>query len=217
MPESFKNLHASEMLLSLKEIRNVFEICLQNWIMKADILRPIYDLYFGTLYNAEMYLQHEFLSLTQALESYHRRTKHNYNLSKDEYKIKLQDILKTVPENHRVWLKNKLLYGNELTLRERLVEILGQLKDIASIYIDNNRKFINDLLNTRNYLTHFDKNLEKKATSGKELYTLTQKIKFLLEICFLVEMELPTETVKKLISRNYRYQFLKRNIISGHS
>ncbi len=217
MPESFKKLHALEALFALKDIRNIFEMCLRNWITKADILRPVYDLYFGTLYNSEMYLQHEFLTLTQALESYHRRTKNNYKLPEDEYKMKLQDILKAVPENYRVWLGNKLVYGNEPTLRERLVEILGQLKDISGILIEDNDKFADNVVNTRNYLTHYDKSLEEKAKFGEKLYVLVQKIKFLLEICFLVELELPAETVKKLVSRNHRYQFLKRNIISGHS
>ena len=68
-----KTLLPFDMLFTFKDISNRFEIFLRNWFEKADLLKPICDLYFGTLYNPHMYLEHRFLSLIQAIESFHQR------------------------------------------------------------------------------------------------------------------------------------------------
>jgi len=39
-----------------------------------------------------------------------------------------------------------------------------------NIYIKDISELIEDTVNTRNYLTHFDKKLEKKAKHGIDLY-----------------------------------------------
>ena len=78
-------LYPYDMLFTFKDISDRFEILLKNWFEKADTLGPVYDLYFGTLYNPRMYLQHQFLSLIQAIEVYHRRKFEGKYLSDDDY------------------------------------------------------------------------------------------------------------------------------------
>lgn len=68
---SAKQLSRYDMLFSFQDISADFEKCFKNWFAKLETLKPVYDLYFGTLYNSSMYLQHEFLSLVQAIETYH--------------------------------------------------------------------------------------------------------------------------------------------------
>ncbi|MFQ6055917.1 MAG: HEPN domain-containing protein [Methanosarcinales archaeon] len=74
----------------------------------------------------------------------------------------------------------------------------------------DNKRFIEYVVNTRNFLTHYDKNIEMKAKTGQELYRLVQKMKFILEICFLIELEMPMETIKALVFRNQRYQYIAK-------
>jgi len=61
------------MLFSYEEISDWTELILTKWFETSDKLAPIHELYFGSLYNSNMYLYHSFLSLVQAIESYHRR------------------------------------------------------------------------------------------------------------------------------------------------
>lgn len=68
-----KTLPPFDMLFTFKDISGRFESFLRNWFEKLDSLEPIYDLYFGTLYNPRMYPEHRFLSLIQAIESFHQR------------------------------------------------------------------------------------------------------------------------------------------------
>jgi|Deesub1362A_J573_1020465.scaffolds.fasta_scaffold08208_2 hypothetical protein len=60
------------------------------------------------------------------------------------------------------------------------------------------------------FLTHYDKDLESKSKKGQELYWLTKKMKFLLEICFLSELGMSNEIIRTLIKRNERYRHLTR-------
>ena len=60
-----KTLLPFDMLFTFRDISVRFESFLKNWFEKAELLEPVYDLYFGTLYNPRMYLQHRFLSLVQ--------------------------------------------------------------------------------------------------------------------------------------------------------
>jgi len=161
-----------------------------------------------------MYLQHKFLSLIQAIESYHRRVYGGKYLSDNDYIPTREALLKVVcqkinDDDFRKSLKEKLKYLSEFSLQKRLKEILKKCGDVINLLIQDNEEFIEDVKNTRNFLTHYDKNIERKAKSGKELYMLVQKMKFVLEICFLIELEMSVETIKALVSRNQRYQYLK--------
>lgn len=215
--ESAKQLSRYDMLFSFQDISGDFEKCFKNWFAKSETLKPVHDLYFGTLYKSSMYLRHEFLSLVQAIETYHRRTHDGKYLLDDDYlKEMYPALINAIPgtanKDFRESLKEKLLYLNEFSLRKRLKEILASCGELTSPLINNEAGFIEDVVTTRNYLTHFDKKLETKAKMRKDLYQLAQKIRFILEICLLKEIGLTDTTIKGLISRNQKYQHLQRNL-----
>jgi len=210
-----KKVYEFDMLFSFKDISDNFEIILKNWIEKSEILRPVYDLYFGTLYNPSMYLQHQFLSLVQALESYHRRKYEGKYISDNNYSELHEILVKSIPKNvesdFRKSLYQKIKYLNEFSLRKRIKEIFLKYGDLVESIIQDQENFIEDIVNTRNFLTHYDKDLEPKSKKGKELYWLTQKMKFLLEICLLSELGIHDESIKTLVSRNQKFQNLAKH------
>ncbi len=214
LPESSKRLHPLEMLFSFPDIASDFGPCLKNWFSKSDILKPVYDLYFATLYGSKMYLQHEFLTLAQALETYHRRISEGKYVSDGDYATMYEVMANAIPaeleSDFRASLKERLKYLNEFSLRKRLREILGKFPDIFSFIIQQNEKFIEDAINTRNFLTHYDKNLQSKAKDGNELYRLVEEMKFVLEVCLLAELGISRDNIKALVDRNQRYQHLAR-------
>lgn len=204
-----KPIHPLDMLFLFEDISDDFENCLKNWITKSELLQPVYDLYFGTLYNSSMYIQHEFLSLIQALESYHRRIHDGKYVPEDHYSQIYDVLIDAIPDvdkDFKESLKQKMKYHNEFSLRKRIKEIFIQCNNLTNLIIPNKTEFIEDVVNTRNFLTHYDKKIESKAKTGQELYHLVQKIKFLLEICFLIELEISKENIETLVSRNRRYQ-----------
>jgi hypothetical protein len=213
--EPLKKLHPLDMVFFFGDVKDEFEKYLNNWFKKAELILPVYDLYFATLYSSKMYLQHEFLSLVQALEVYHRRVYGGKYVSDENFKdvyAKLVDAIPAETENDfKASLTGKMKYLHEYSLRKRLKKITDDLSGVVGILIKDVGSFIDDIESTRNFLTHYDKSLEAKKRDGKELYMLTEQMKFLLEMCFLLEMGMPIDKVKQLATRNQRYQYLARN------
>lgn len=197
-----KTLPPLDMLFTFKDISGRFESFLRNWFEKMDLLEPIYDLYFGTLYNPRMYPEHRFLSLIQAIESFHQRIYGGEYLSDENYKKVYDTLVNAIPNgvktDFKEGLENKLKYGNEFSLRKRLKEILDKYQEILNVFIENKNTFIEKVVDTRNYQTHHDEDLKERSASGKELYHLTQKLKILLEICLLTELGFSSEEIKGL-------------------
>jgi len=189
------------MLFTFKDISDSFQVFIRNWFEKAEVLKPVYDLYFGTLYNPRMYLHQRFLSLIHAIESYHRRIMRNYELPEDEYRKKITEILDAVPRNYERWLEWKLKYSNEPRLRQRLEDILEACSEVVDTIIDDRGSFVDKTVDTRNYLTHYDPKLKERAADGIELYNLTQKLGVLLEICLLKELGFGSDNIKSLTTR----------------
>lgn len=205
-----KTLLPSDMLFAFKDISDRFESFLKSWFKKADLLRPICALYIGTLRNSHMYLEHQFLSLIQAIEAFHRRVYKGEYLSAKEYELVYNTLVKAIPDwvrdDFKDSLKEKLKYGYEFSLRKRLKEIFDKHHEIIKKFIKNKGDFIEKVCNTRNYYTHYDDHLREYAASGLDLHHLTQKLKLLLEICLLTELGFNSTEIKGLFSRNRKYQ-----------
>lgn len=202
LPKQPKRIGSYNMFLPFENISDVFEDVIKAWFEKIEQLEPVYDLYFGTLYNPRMYLQHQFLNLTQAVEAYHRRTMKNYELPEEEHAKRLEEIIKTAPSEHKEWLNNKLAYSNEPTLRKRLKEIFEMLGISSKEIFSDENHFISKVVDTRNYLTHYDEKLKEKAARGKELFDLAKKLEKLLKMCILRELGFDQDKIKTLIHPN---------------
>lgn len=190
-------------LLSYKDIENKFETCIKNWYRKYDNLEPVFTLYFGTHYGRFVYLNLRFLCLVQALEAYHRRVVSNEELQREQHKERIGNILATVPAKYKEWLQNKLTYSNEPTLRKRLNDIYDVLATKPMYLFLGDKAFINKVTDTRNYMTHYDLKLKKKVADGNELYTVTEKLKILVELCLMKEIGLSMEEISALTRQKY--------------
>ncbi len=164
-------------LFNYRQIAEGFPEYLRNWFAKAEKLRPVMDQYFGLFYIPAMYLHLEFLTLAQALETYHHR-----------------------------------IYGGKHTLRERLElimsDVLAPYRQDVQTLIKDQSSFVDKLKNTRDYLTHYNEKLEKKAiTDPNEQFAFVQRMKLIMQLCFFVEMEIPAETVHQIVQHDSKFQY----------
>ena len=208
--ETSSKIYPFDMLFTFRDISGKFENILKNWFEKAEMLKPVYDLYFGTLYNSRMYLQHQFLSMTQAVEAYHRRKFEGKYLLDEDYEPiynGFKDVINKldVEASFKNALINRLRYGNEFSLRKRLKDLFAEYQSITQNFIKDENNFINRVVDTRNYLTHYDKKLRNIA-DGEDLYRITQKLKTILQICLLHELGFDKEEIKSAFLRNRRYK-----------
>jgi hypothetical protein len=155
-----------------------------------------------------MYLSHRFLSLAHAVEAYHRRAIGGSELPEDQHEKRLEGILGGCPHEHADWLREKLRYTNELSLRARLNKICETHGALLSSLKLQQGSFIERVVATRNYLTHLDPKLQKGAARGEDLHRLGLNLKILLEACLLAEMGFSEDEMMGFFKRNRRYRRL---------
>jgi len=203
VPRQQEDLHPFDMLFTLNDILGDFRDYLGHWLEKADRLEPVYNLYFGTLHNPNMYLQHEFLSLAQAMESYHRRVFNNRETADEEHAERIKCIIEATREKYRDWLIRKLEHSNEPTLRKRLTETCDKFSEIVDSFIPDRAVFINKVVATRHYLTHYDPRRRPSAADRSEMYYLTETLKILVEVCLLGELGMDNRRINFLFGKSF--------------
>jgi len=206
IPKAIKKLFPDNILFTFADISDRFAEILKNWIEKVKILEPAYYLYFGTLYNTKMYLEHQFLNLIQALEAYHRQ---KYNGEYENYKPIYNEFKKIVDSSNidrsfKDALEERLKYLNEYSLTKRLKELFKKYHIIHDFIIDKDN-FIHKVVNTRNYLTHYSGKPQNIAAAEEELYNIIQKLKIILQICFLKDLGFNDEEIKNALNRYYNH------------
>jgi hypothetical protein len=200
-----KLLIPDDMLFALEDVFDDFEVVMENWLNIAQELDSVCNRFFGVQYTPRMYMQNEFLNIVQAVESYHRRRMKNEVQPRTEYKRRIETILSRVDTQDSDWLKEVLAHSNEPRLEERLNELLEKVHAVVSPIIDDTAIFAKKVKDTRNYLTHFDKRLERKAARGAELYWLTRKLSYVLQACLLLEIGLSLDKCANLVHRNQSF------------
>jgi hypothetical protein len=198
-----KEIFHWDLLFSYQDIEKNFKVIINNWYTQHDKINSILGLFLVNFYNPGIFNVNRFLNIAQALETFHRRFKKNNVLPKNQHKERLKTIINSVDKKFKEWLKQKLSFSNEPTLKERIDELL---KDYSNQTIqklikdfDNFSKLVKD---SRNYYTHYDKSLEKKAAKGEDLYYLTERMKVLLTCCLLNVIGFDNNLIQELLKRN---------------
>ena len=219
MIDEYKTLIPPNMFFTFKDISQSFEKYIKLWFIRAEILSPVFDLYFSNIYTPKMYEEIRFLNVAQAIESYHRRmeTTKKFDIDPKEHEERLIKIICFAPIEYKDWLLAKLKYSNEVSLSQRLKEMLTHHEKIAEIFIGNKKeqkKFIRSVVDTRNFLTHFDKKSEAKGVKGFGLSILIEKIKIIIKTCLLEEIGMNNSEIEAILKRYKDKSFVSWDLVS---
>lgn len=190
-----------KMLFKFRDIQQNAEQFFNNWFDAYNKYGSALNLYFSVKMKAHKYFENNFLALIQALESYHRRISDKTQMSEDEFNTLKEKLLEHCPEERKDWLKGKLHYGNEVGLRTRLKGLINPLNE----YFGNEKEkkyFIESLVNTRNYLTHYDETLKSRAIEGKDLYFICHKMEVIFQIYLLKMLGFDKQKVDSIVKNN---------------
>ena len=166
------------------EIEGQIGDILTNWLQSYQILGPVLDLYFTAMSNTSQYLEVEFLQRIQGIETMHRRSDPETEMPEHEFREFMDSVLSACPDSRQEWLKGRLRYANEPSLRRRLTEMI---KPFERFFGDarQQKAFVAKVVVTRNYLTHYDSKLEGQAANGADLWKLTAGLEALFQLHLL--------------------------------
>ena len=206
--EKIPNKSWHQMLFSYGVIKSNAQDVFNNWISAYDFIAPALSLYFSTKIGAQKYLDGKFLALAQGLETYHRRTSNEKLMGSSEYQSLVSKVIGNCPEEYLEWLNGRLMHGNEINLGKRLKRIIEPFKDKIGSSKQRN-KLIRLIVDTRNYLTHYNEDLKTSAAQGHDLWVLCQKMEIIFQLHFMKVIGLNEEEIDSVVENCYP---LKRKI-----
>ena len=122
-----------------------------------------------------------------------------------EFEELVENLIENCPGERREWLKGKLGYSNEVSLRKRIKKLIEPFKEFFGNK-ENRKKLINRIVDTRNYLTHYDPDLESEAAKGGDLQVLCQKMEVLFQLHFLQLIGFSQEDVNSIVERQLKWK-----------
>jgi hypothetical protein len=162
-----------------------------------------------------------FLLATQAVEVLHRLTSPEGIVDQKKFCAVISAISASIPTGTNKELRAKILgilkYANEPSLRQRLKQSIKQLEmEFGDAPLGFSKKLISDVVNTRNYLTHYSTDLERHALTGANLHYATRRLIALLVVLLLVRIGVPPSKVRASLSRHPQFRrFVERSSAAG--
>ena len=190
----------------LSDIHESFEETMAIWFDLYSELEDVFNLYFGTKYNNTMYMNNQFLGFTQALETYHRHS--NYTgtyLDEDEFDEYKEELAETIHEDYDQSFQDHMVDGvfkhaNEYSLRKRLNGLVAAHENVLADLPWNVDSEINPITNTRNYLTHYDDDIDEEMD---RLYEFSLILEALLEACLLTDLGISEDHIRQRLGSRY--------------
>jgi hypothetical protein len=197
------------MIFTYQDVRDDFESIMQQWLRIAEEMRDLCDLFFSTFYGGRSFVENRFLTAVRALEVFHRQKFDGTDVPNKEHESRLKKILDSAPGEHRTWLKQKLRYSNEPTLRRRMHELLEHAGPLIDAVVRDRERFISMTVDTRNFFTHFDPASGSHVVRDPStLHWLAERLLTLMKICLILELGVDAERCASWFNRNRRYRYL---------
>jgi hypothetical protein len=170
--------------------------------------------------SSDLWLHVEFLSLMQALEGFHRSLFPGKYTSDEEYEPIKAALTSSIPPHvspdHRDALRSRIRYGNQISLRKRLDELVGMLPEkLTQLLVGRSGSIPRSWIDTRNYYTHWDSELLPNVLEGQDMYFANVRMRHLLRVLYINLMEIPPEATTSCFSNTSgaSQQLLQLNLI----
>ena len=204
----------NRMLFGFSDIRDNAEGMINKWIESYEDYKNAFDLYFLAQLKPQLSLEVKFLTLAQGLEAYHRKSCGDKYMENDEFKTIRRRVIKEFPKKDRNWFGARLNYANELTLRDRIRRMVEAFNNFFGE--EEKSLLINLIVDTRNYLTHPDSDLESEAAKGADLHVLCLKMELLFELHFLKLTGFAPEKIQSIADKCPKLQWKRSSSLSEH-
>ncbi len=143
------------------------------------------------------------MTTAQAVETAHRRLFGESHFSESDvggYEVIREEIIAKLATadlspGFRSSVKDKLQYLPHDALRWRLKDLWNQSEGVLEHHIPNRDGFCQAVTISRDYYTHYSKELEARAADGLQLAVLTVQLEVMLVTTFLLALSISAEKV----------------------
>ncbi len=206
-----KDLFASEMLLPYSLVKDEFPAMVERWFGRAEQAVLATNVFFGAQDERSTTVDVRFLAATQSAESYHRSLGTGFYMDQAAYDAAVQELATHIPPSiqgdHRQSLRNRLKYGNEHSLRRRLTDLLCRIpEDTRRRITGDTQRFVSKVVDTRNYLAHYDRSLQAQAFEGRELHVAAERLRILVTANLFHDLGVKDKDLTGVLGRNTEFE-----------
>lgn len=208
------NPREDQFLIPYKHIAQNFDLILNNWFEKKENLDVVFELFTGEFFKIT-HLTTSFSNFMQAIEAFHRKNYEGKLIDAKEFE-RIESELNSfidqfVPRALKDKLKGSVKYGNEFTLKKRLVELSDTLSLESKTLIFGSdkkvNKFLQKLVSTRNYLTHYDESGKSNIIDIDDRFYAIQRLKVFIALLLLKELGIPENLILNNIKENNQLHY----------
>ena len=192
------DIDSSSMPLPFADIGAVTQSVFSRWFSIYEQAGKAMELYWGALNGSAKFIDGRFLFIIQALEVFHRLTSNETVLPRSAHRALFKTLMKACPAPYRELIAPRLRYAHELSLATRLQRLV---EPFAAFFDDP--VFLQKVVRTRNYFTHWDPKSEGKAATREELLPVCGKLEALFCLMLMREIGLSGETIAQLVENNW--------------
>lgn len=199
------------MVFPFDAVSHDFNSYLNRWFDASVLLKTVFELFFGTKNNPDLYVDNKFINYMIAIEAFHRIEIGGCYLSEKDYDFIRKRLIEAIPSEvsdfHRSSLKSKIRFGFEYSMRKRIDEITEKYANHIKSFIENGDDFREKVVETRNHMIHSSESNEM-VCEGEDLVLITKQMELLLEICLLKKIGFSDEKLNEM-TKKPRYQLAK--------
>ena len=197
---------ARQMVFSQADLGDRWREVLETFLAFRASFRPVYNIFFATLYGSELYLENRFLNFAHAAESYHRRTHSNPPFSEDAFAVikhavetALDQLAFRIPNNIPGdivdALKEKVAFWNEHSLIERLDALFPADDQQVGALSGGTMQFLSLVRRARNYHTHYPETGDTTALTPEALVIAMMRLEALIRLLLLRHIAVPDSVI----------------------
>jgi hypothetical protein len=180
-------------------VRDRFQSVMPAWFEMVEQARDSLLDFFSIQQATSMFLEEQFIRVSRCIESWHRRMVGGTQMPEEDFQALLGSLRGFLEPEAWEFVKMRLQYGNERTLKRRLDDILADAAPQLQTLVASYSKFFRRTVNTRNSLTH-DGRLGDDFRP-EELWWAVSTLDLLLRDALLRRLGLSHEEVEQALAR----------------
>ena len=170
-----------------------------QWVINYEQIREVTEA-LTLLKTTSLSEELRFTTLINALESLHRRYFDKAPQSEAAFQTRIKDIVDLLKEEDKEFVEQRLIGGNDASLRERLKEIFELSVNLGLEKLP--KKLRGKIVQTRNYYTHGNPKLKPEILDYNQLYSVNSYLGRCLKIFILRILSVSDDDLKGIVKES---------------
>ena len=203
-----KWLFDHDILFSFADIKTFFDPLVAAWFRLYRELRPVFDVYFSSIYGASSYVERRFLTILETIRLFGEVRYASAQQLLTTEMDRLTALLPNVSAEVKAELRSYVHPQEEQLFRAGLTSLLEDVESRVPLLLGQpNIRLVDEALSIWRQITHRARGNEK--LSGAVIHWSTQRLAYLFKAAILLELGFSSQKIDQVFRRNRQIVHLR--------